>query len=325
MSILQKIKCRSLSKTLAAVVTGSVLFFSAGDVQASADAEAKFRQAYLSEPQTTRSFNQNIDFFSPTFHADVDSYGTVVSDATMQMTGKLNWAYTNPVNNNTINFDIPFYITQDGNSEMVLYVQRNGAWTRFLLPGMPSSFVNALKTTNNSILRDNMKAVRNVELFSETNAQQIFLVTLDGNYLAQLMADYSRNRSGDSISTRENHEFFSRNLQAALRKTDVHCTWTFDKINNHTLTAVIDFTELLRAYSVSVLNESAAGVVVLSEEDRRLFETVGYYSECHYTLSYIAGDLETQTTPPAEARRAPASRDIFDDLVREMVTTVRRK
>jgi hypothetical protein len=325
MSILQKIKSRSLSKTLAAVVTGSVLFFSAGDVQASADAEAKFRQAYLSEYQTTRSFNQNIDFFSPTFHADVDSYGTVISDGTMQMTGKFNWAYTNPVNNNTINFDIPFYITQNGDSEMTLYVQRNGSWTRFLLPGMPSSFVNALKTTNNSVLRDNMQGIRNVELFSETNAQQIFLITLDGNYLAQSMANYSQNRSGDSVSTRENHEFFSRNLQAALRKTDVHCTWTFDKINNHTLTAVIDFTELLRAYSVSVLNEAAAGTIVLSEEDRRLFETIGYYSECHYTLSYIGGDVQSKTNPPSEAKKAPVSRDIFDDLVREMVTTVKRK
>jgi hypothetical protein len=324
MKILEKIKSRKLSKTLAAVVAGGFLFFSAGDALADSNAEFKFREAYLSEAQNTRIFNQNIDFFSNTFYADADSQGKVLRDGTMQISGRLNWAYTNPSNNMTINKKIPFYITQQGNSEMTLHVQRNGKWNKFVLPGMPSSFVNALSTTDHNILQENMKAVRNVELFRETNAQQIFDIALDGQYLAQLMADYSYNRTDISDEERANHEDFSRNLQAALKKKDLHCTWTFDKINHRTVTIVIDFTDLLRDYSINVLNEAAAGKFTLTEEDKMLFEAIGYYSECHYTLSYYNGDEDRNYAPSAEAQKASENRNIFNDLVREMVTTVQK-
>lgn len=322
MKILEKIKSRKLSKTLAAVAASGFLFFSTSDALADSNAEFKFREAYLSETQSTRVFNQNIDFFSNTFHADADSKGKVLRDGTMQISGNFNWAYTNPSNNITINKNIPFYITQNGNSEMTLHVQRNGKWSKFLLPGMPSSFVNALSTTDHAILQENMKAIRNVELFRETNTQQIFEITLDGKYLAQLMENYSSTKDNLSDEERENHEFFSRNLQAALKKNDINCTWTFDKVNKHTLTVVINFTELMRNYAKSALNEAAAGTIVLSDEDRMLFDTIGYYSEFHYTLNYSNDDANY--APSAEAQKAAENRNIFNDLVREMVTSVKK-
>jgi hypothetical protein len=324
-SILSKFKSRKLSKALMAVAASGILFFNSADVQASPDAEAKFRQAYLSEVPADRAFNQHIDFFSPTFHADMDSHGQVVNSNALYLSGNLNWNYTNPSNNNTINMDIPFFLTQEGSSDMALYVQRSGKWTKFLLPGMPSGFVSAVKASDNASLINTMKVIRNVELFRDTNAQQIFLVTLDGNYLAQLMANYTSTRGEDAVATRENHEFFSRNLQAALRKNDIHCTWTYNKTDNHSVTLVVDFTELLRSYAVNVLNEVAAGVTVLNDEDIKLFETIGYYSECHYSVSYLTYDKNDTIAPTDAALKAPASRNIFDDLVREMVTTVRRK
>lgn len=139
------------------------------------------------------------------------------------------------------------------------------------------------------------------------------------------MANYSSSKNADlSAEERENHEFFSRNLQAALKKNDINCTWTFDKINQRTLTVVINFTDLMRNYAKSVLNEAAAGTIVLNDEDRMLFDTIGYYSECHYTLNYSPDDSNANFAPPAVAQKAAENRNIFNDLVREMITSVKK-
>ena len=244
----------------------------------------------------------------------------------MQMSGNLSWNYTNPSNNVTINKNIPFYITQ-GNAEITLYVQRGGKWSKFLLPGVPAEFANALKSNDIKILQENLKAVRNVELFRETDAQQIFNVTLDGQYLAQLMDKYGNNQDTADLSEEEvaAQKIFSRNLQAALRKTDIKCTWTFDKINNRTVTAVLNFTDLMRNYAKNILDESAAGQIVLTDEERMLMDTIGYYSEFHYSATYRNEDTGTNYAPNSAAKKAAVNNNIFNDLIREMTSTVRNR
>ena len=327
MKIFEKIKSRKLSKILAAVVASGALFFGAGNLaEADSNAEFTFKQAYLAAPQDNRAFNQSIDFFSTTFHADVNTQGKILRDGSMQMSGNLSWNYTNPSNNVTINKNIPFYITQ-GNAEITLYVQRGGKWSKFLLPGVPAEFANALKSNDIKILQENLKAVRNVELFRETDAQQIFNVTLDGQYLAQLMDKYGNNQDTADLSDEEvaAQKIFSRNLQAALRKTDIKCTWTFDKINNRTVTAVLNFTDLMRNYAKNILDESAAGQIVLTDEERMLMDTIGYYSEFHYSWTYLMDDAKTNYAPSSAANKAAVNQNIFNDLIREMTTTVNKK
>ena len=328
LKFLEKLKARKLSKTLAAVAAGGVLFFGAGNLaEADSNADFAFRQAYLSVSQDNRDFVQNIDFFGTTFHADINTKGNILRDGTMQMSGLFNWAYTNPTNNLTTNQNIPFYITQ-GNEEITLYVQRNGKWSRFLLPGIPAGFANALKSNDLNTLQENLKAVRHVELFRESNAQQIFNVTLDGRYLAQLMDKYSQNQNNAGLSSAEiaSQANFSRNLQAALQKTDVVCTWTVDKTKNRTVTAVFNFTELMRNYAKNILNESAAGTIVLTEEERMLMDTIGYYSEFHYAMSYSTDDYSSNDyAPSSAARKATLNNNIFQDLLSDMTSTVRKR
>ena len=327
MSFFGKIKSRKLSKTLAAFAASGILFFGANDALAATNnnADFEFRKAYLSVPQDNRNIQQSVTFFGTTFHVDINCTGNILRDASMQMGGNIAWDYTNPSNNLTTNSTMPFYITQN-NNEITFYVQRNKKWSRFLLPGVPATFANALKSNDISILTENLKAVRYVELFRDTNTQQIFNITLSGHYLAQQLETYSKNpnTSGMSAEEVESQKTFIRNLQAALQKTDIVCTWTVDKVKNQTITAVVDFTELMRNYAKNILDESAAGKVVLTDEERMLMDTIGYYSEFHYSLSYMGVGQQTAGNPPAAATRAPVNNNIFQDLIKDMTSAARR-
>ena len=327
MNFLEKIKSRKLSKTLAAVAAGGILFFGAGNLaEADSDAEFQFRQAYLSVPPDNRAFNQMITFFGTTFHVDINTKGQILRDASMRMNGSINWEYTNPSTNVTQNNTMPFYLSQSG-EEMTLYVQRNNKWSRFLLPGVPVGFANALKANDIKTLQENLKAVKSVEIFRESGTQQIFNITLDGKHLSQLMQKYNQNQNTADLSAAELEEQtrFFRNLNTALQKSDVVCTWTVDKVKNRTVTAVIDFTDLMRAYAISVLDESAAGTIVLSEEDRMLMDTIGYYSEFHYSITYDDNIAKLNLTPPNAARKAAVNNNVFQDLFRDMTTSVKRR
>lgn len=327
MKILEKIKSRKLSKILVAVVASGALVFGAGNLaEADSNADFTFKQAYLSAPQDNRAFVQNIDFFSTTFHADITSQGKILRDGSMQMNGNISWNYTNPSNNLTVNKNMPFYITQ-GNAEITLYIQRAGKWNKFLLPGIPAGFANALKSNDISTLQENLKAVKDVELFRENSVQQIFNITLDGKYIADLMEKYSKNQNTADLSAAEltAQTNFSRNLQAALQQTDVICTWTFDKVKNRTVTAVIDFTDLMRTYAKNILDESAAGKIVLTDEERMLMDTIGYYSEFHYSASYLNEETGTNYAPTSAAKKAALNNNIFNDLIREMTSTVKKR
>lgn len=327
MSFLEKIKSRKLSKTLAAVAAGGILFFGAGNLaEADEDAEFQFRQAYLSVPPDNRAFNQMITFFGTTFHVDMNGNGQILRDASMRMSGNINWEYTNPSNNVTQNNTMPFYMAQSGD-EMTLYVQRNNRWSRFLLPGVPAGFANAMKSNNLATLQENMKAVKSVEIFRETGTQQIFTITLDGQHLADLMQTYSKNQTATELSAAEleDQARFFRNLNAALQTTDVICTWTVDKIKNRTVTVVIDFTDLMRAYAQNILDESAAGTIVLTDEERKLMDTIGYYSEFHYSITYDDNIARLNLTPPVAARRAAVNNNVFQDLFRDMTTSVKSR
>ena len=327
MNFLEKIKSRKLSKTLAAVAAGGMLFFGAGNLaEADSDSEFTFRQAYLSMKQDNRVFHQNIVFFGTTFHVDINSSGQILRDASMRMNGNINWEYTNPSNNITRNNTMPFYLTQNG-EEMTLYVQRQNKWSKFSLPGVPVGFANALKSNDISTLQENIDLVKDVELFRESDTQQIFNITIDGKKLSDRMQSYSKNQNTAELSSEEvaDQQRFFNNLNDALQSTDIKCTWTVNKIKNQTVTAVIDFTDLMRAYAKSVLDDSAAGKIVLSDEDRLLMDTIGYYSEFHYSMTYADANEKLNFNLPSAAQKAAVNNNVFQDLFKDMTTSVKKR
>lgn len=331
MKFLDKIKNRKWSKTLAAVAASGVLFFGANNVSAAPaddyDANFQFRQDYLSLAQDVRNFDQGITLFGTTFKIDFISQGQLLRDSSLRMGGNINWAYTDPKTKVTTNTNMPFFVTHLANQEdMMLYVQRNNKWSRFILPEVPVAFVDAVKSNDMSVLQDNLKAVKDVSIFRDTERQKIYNITLDGKYLSERLKAFQGKVDTTKLSRNEIAEQtkFFRNLQTALETTDINCTWTYDKDENATLTAVVDLTPLMRAYAESVLNEAAQGKVVLSEEERLLMETIGYYSEFHYSMNIRKNVDAKDITPPNAATKAPINNNVFQDFFNDMSTSVQR-
>lgn len=312
---------KKLKKVLVAAVAGSALLFGGGDALAFPNTNAgwDFRDAYLSIPYNNNIFHQGIVFFGTSFHVDINSYGQILRDASMRQGGNINWEYTSPTTNITSNRNMPFYVEQTG-EQMMLYVQRNGQWSKFAMPGVPVGIANALKSTDLNTLTDNLNAIKDVEIFRETDAVKIYNITLDGQYLAQKNYRTLSGLSADEIATQER---FYKHLNAALNQTDFTCTWTVNKKNNTTTSVVVDLTPVMRAYAQDVLDESAAGNIVISDEERMLMETIGYYSEFHYSFSYSSGYNNQSMTPPAAARRAATNNNIFEDFFKDMADSKR--
>ena len=327
MKFLDKLNLRRFTK-LAAVVTvsGSLIF--GGNAVASAatedDGVAAFREAYLGQINATRMIDQDLTLIAPNFHLDLDSKGQVTADGVMRMSGTFTWTYTNLQKNYSTNSNIPFYIEQV-NNEMTLYVQRGGKWNKMLLPGLPAGIATIWKSSETHMLRDNIDAVKKVQLLKDTPNMRVMNVTLDGNKVAALLEKNSQgsfaNISGDELT--EQKEIFNR-WMTAIRANDITFAWTVNKPDWTTVTAAFDLTDIMRAYSRYVLDESAAGRVVLTDEERDLLDAMGYYAELKAYTSYVSPKKEMLISLPANLNKAPENDNALDDIFAEMTTVVER-
>lgn len=318
MKIFEKLKSRKLSKLMAAAVVGGSLFFGGGDVLAAENPDGMFafRQSYLAAPPDNRAFRQIISFFGGTvFQADINSEGVILNDASMRINGTLNWTYTSPQTKQTTNFAIPFYVMQDGGSDMNLFVQRGRTWSKMALPGFPSALANALKTTDPTVMQENMKAVKEAKIFKDDANQRILQLVIDGNYAADLLDKYDNKNADGAIA--------NSNLKKALRENDAFITWTVNKNTGRTVTTVIELTDIMRSFARGMLDDSAAGKVKLTQEEMSLLDAIGYYSEFHYSVTYH-DDADSSIDAPANVMKAVENDSVLDDLARDMTVVAKR-
>ena len=316
-------------KRLAAVVAiGGAMFFG-GNSQVNAaemsnDNLWAFREAYVSQAPDTRVFRQDLTLIATNFHLDIDSKAQILKDGSFRMGGNFNWTYTNLKRNYSTNSAIPFYIEQIGN-DMTLYVKRRGKWSKMLLPGLPSGIAILWKSTDPAVLNDVMDAVKKIEVLNDTPDLRTMNVTLDGMKLANILNKNSAatfaNLKGDELA--EQKDIFYRWL-SAFRKTDITFAWTVNKPSWTTATAAFDLTPIMRAYAIHVLNESAAGRVVLTDEERDLLDAMGYYAELRSYTTHIRANKDTMVNMPAELATVPENDGSLDDIFREMTTVVER-
>lgn len=324
MRFLKKINLRRMAAV--ATIGGSLLFGGNAVVNAAPTDNGiwAFREPYMSQAPSTRVFEQDLTLIATNFHLDIDSRAQILADGSFRMGGQFNWTYTNLQKNYSTNNTIPFYIEQIGN-EMTLYVQRHGKWSKMLLPGLPSGIALLWKTTDPAILDKTMNAVKSVEIFKETDDLRIMNVTLDGAKLADILAENSQasfaGLSGEALA--EQKEIFDRWL-AAFKANDITFSWTVNKPSMTTATAVFDLTPIMRAYARYVLDEAAAGRVVLADEERDLLDAMGYYSELKSYTTQIAPRRESLVDLPAELKTAPENDNSLNDIFYEMTTVVER-
>ena len=325
MKFLERLNLRRLA-TVAAI--SGIVFFGGNAVVNAADVIDNgmwaFREAYISQARNTRVFTQDLTLISTNFHLDMDSTAQVLQDGSFIMGGQLNWTYTNLKKNYSTNNTIPFYIEQIGN-EMTLYVQRRNKWNKMTLPGLPAGIALIWKSTDPSILEENLKAVKAVEILNDTPEQRIMKVILDGAKLADILEKNSSatfaNLSGDALT--EQKEIFGRWL-TAFRSNDLTFTWTVNKKNWETITAVFDLTPIMRAYCICVLDEAAAGKIILTDEERDLLDAIGYYSELRSYTSRIDPKKNALITLPANLSKASENDDALNDIFIEMTSVVKR-
>ena len=318
-------KKNSLRKFAAvAAVSGAFLFGGTADAATTEDAGmAAFREAYLGQLATERAVDQDLTLISTNFHLDMDSKAQVFDDGVMRMSGNLSWTYTNLKKNYSTNSNIPFYIEQVGN-EMTLYVQRRGKWSKMILPGLPAGIATLWKSSGPSFVRENMDAVKKVEVLKDTPDLRIMNVTLDGQKVAALLEKNSQasfaGLSGAALA--EQKEILQRWL-AAVKANDITFAWTVNKPSWTTVTAAFDLTNIMRAYSIYVLNESAAGRVVLTDEERDLLDAMGYYSELRSYTTYVSPKTNKINVPP-DLDKAPENDNSLNDIFYEMTTVVEK-
>lgn len=315
MKFLEKLKSRKLAKVLsAAAVGGMLLFGNGGDVQAANDIQS-FRESYTGVPSGDRYFNQIITFFGGTvFKADVTAQGAISKDNSLNIGGTLNWSYTTPRTKQTTNLSIPFYLAQTGDNDMTVYVQRYGKWNKIILPGFPGAISTILKANDGATLQANAQAVKSAETYSEDANQKVMKLIVDGNYIANVLSKYD-NQNGDEV--------IHRNLKKAFQSNDIQCTWTYDKKKKSTVTATIEFTDVMRSYARSLLDESAKGLVKLDKSEMDLLASIGYYSEFHYAMTMHEKPGEN-LYPTPQALNAPENDNVFDDLESDMVAVVKK-
>ena len=317
MNFLAKLKSRKLSKILSTAAIGGMFIFGSADVVQAGDDMEAFRQSYLSTATDNRHFRQIATFFGGTvFKADINAQGSILSDASLNMAGTIDWSYTSPRTKQTTNLSIPFYIAQNGDNDMILYVQRYRKWNKITLPGFPAALASAIKTNDLKSLQENAQAVKSAEVFKDDATQSIMKLVIDGKYVASLLDKYE-NQNSTSAEV-------NRNLKKSLQENDVYCTWTFDKRRKETTTASIELTDLMRGYARSVLDESAAGTIKLDDEERSLLDAIGYYSEFHYSLSRVSSIDREILTPPSTALNAQENDSVFDDLLDDMTAVVKK-
>lgn len=323
MKLFGRIKFRRLA---AIAALGGAIFFGGNAVEAApADNGVwAFREAYTAQSADTRVFEQALTLVAPTFHLDIDSRAQVLKDGSFRMGGKFTWTYTNLKKNYSTNSNIPFYIEQIDN-EMTLYVQRRGKWSKMLLPGLPSGIALLWKSTDPALLNDVMNAVKKVDVLKDNDDIRIMNVTLDGEKLSAILEKNSQstftNLKGDALT--EQKEIFARWL-AAFKSTDITFAWTVNKPSLTTATASFDLTNIMRAYARHVLDESAAGRVVLTDEERDLLDAMGYYAELRSYTTQIKARKDTMVNLPSNLSKAPEDDNSLDDIFSEMTSVVEK-
>lgn len=313
---------RKCSKFLSAAVAGGVLLWGGGASAAPAeDAMWAFREAYLATSNDTRTLRESLQFFGPAFHADVSGKAQLLRDGSMRMEGTINWTFTDLEVNQTSQTQIPFYIEQSSD-DMTLYAKRGGKWTSLSLPGIPAGVANDLKTNDVNTLKENMTAVKSVELLKDTPQQRAMRITLDGPKTAELFKQHMADDiSGLSDEDKAAQTEFLRRLANAFQSTDLVINWAVDKSTWQTVTAGVNFTDLMRAYARGILQEAADGTVEISDEERKLLDALGYYSELQTYTSYVKDGAPLSV--PASVKNAAVPGDVFQDMKAEAAASVK--
>lgn len=273
-----------------------------------------FREAYLAMQQDDRPFNEVISFFGPTFHADLDFKGQLLRDGSLRLAGKLKCDITEGENAKNNNLEVPFYIEQQP-SNLAFYVQWSGKWYKMDIPGVPADFASTLKTTDAKEMAANMALVKSVKLLQDDDNQRRMDIRLDGKKVADSLLKYAaENKDTLKPEDAQHQQEILQRFSRVLEKQDVPVTWTVDKKTWRTVTVGMNFTELMRAYAQTALQDAAEGKTKIDDGERSILEMLGYYCELHAYTTYQGMDKQPDLTVPQEVKQSAERVNFLKDI-----------
>ena len=291
-------------KIAAAVGCGVLLWSGSPAMAAEQDAAWLYKEACLANINDDRIASTNVDLFGPNYHWELDADGKILRDGSMRWYGNMSWDFTETSSNVTSHEDIPFYLEQkDG--ILSIYAQREHKWGKISLPGLPPELANAWKTGSLSFIDDSMQAVKNVSLTSDTDKMQGLRIVMDAGKMMQVSEKYLGEGSAHLLAKeKQEQKELLANLAKALQGTDLTVDWVISKADRKTITISTNLTPLLRAYARNVINEMAAGKVKLSNDEREMMESLGYFSELKFYMTYKNTNQDENLVIPENVRKS---------------------
>ena len=291
-------------KVVAAVGCGLLLWGGSTAMAAESQQNAVqvYKEAYMANLNDERPVSTSIDLFGPNYHWELDAKGQILRDNSMYWQGNMSWDFTEKKTNFTSHEDIPFYL-ENKDGILTVFAQRAGKWGKISMPGVPAELANLWKTGAVSFMDESMQAVKTMSIENETDKHQGLRMVMDAGRMMQLSEKYLDMGSLPDKEKQE-HKAMLASLSAAMQGTELTVDWVVNKADRKTVTISTDLTPMIRAYAKSVINDMAAGKIKLSDSERDMMESLGYFSELKFYLSYGSVNQDEKFAVPANVRNS---------------------
>jgi hypothetical protein len=296
----------SMWKKIVAAVGCGVLLWGGSPAMAAEQQNAMqvYKEAYMANLDDERALYTSMDLFGPNYHWELDAKGKVLRNNSMYLQGSLSWEITEKKTDITSHEDIPFYMENE-NSILTIYAQRAGSWGKLTLPGIPAELANVWRTGAVNFMDESLQAVKNVSIENETDKHQGLRNVMDAGKMIQISEKYLDDGTVKlSEKEKQEHKAMMDNLAKALQGTDLTVDWVVNKADRKTVTISTDLTPMIRAYARNVINDMAAGKIKLSDDEREMMESLGYFSELKFYMSYMGVNQNEKFTIPNDVRKS---------------------
>ncbi|MCR5758311.1 MAG: hypothetical protein K6F95_10455 [Selenomonas sp.] len=294
-------------KKIIAAVGCSVLLWGGSSAYAADDQQTAmtvYRDAYMARLHDDRAANTNIDLFGPNYHWELNADGQVLRNGSMHWHGEMSWDFTDQKTNATSHEDIPFYVEQRDNL-LILYIQRENTWSKMSLPGVSPELIASWNNGTVDLFNDSMQAIKRVSLEHDTDKMQGLRIVMDVGKMLQVTNKYLDESKGKrSSEKRQAQQEAYAEMAQGLMGTELTVDWVVDKTTHQTITVSVDLTPFIRGYAQHILNEMAAGKIKLNDEERAMMESLGYFSELKFYMTYLGVKQNINLTVPEEVRKS---------------------
>lgn len=268
------------------------------------DAMTLFQET-LMQTAGQRNFilHQDIFFVVPSAVGELD-FIAGVERGKLGVAGECGFWMTS-ANGEYTEMEVPFYIGQSKDN-LTLYYQTDKKWKKMTMPLTSADMAQILSAANAQDPLQQIEFVKEVSLLSDGESQRTFLVRLDGNKIADTLAQINPKANNDALKNNP----FVQYIDRGIRNADCWYTWTVNKNTWQTVTLSANLSGLVQSIAKEMLNDpNSPSPAPL----RELLETVAFYSEFKAYTTYLNPEAKSRLEIPKKALKAKEVESFTDD------------